>query len=95
MAVLVYLKLFIKVEANSRFEQDLAELDRLARQQPGFTWSEILRPVSQGDEWVILSEWESREHSRAWEHSPRHEEIMRAWAGHYARPYLKRRFSTA
>ena len=94
MSILVYLRLAVDQKDVPEFERDLAQMDALARAQPGFIWSETLRSPDATATYVILSEWEARDHSRAWEHSPRHEEIMDKWGKRYAQAYKKRRFTS-
>jgi heme-degrading monooxygenase HmoA len=94
MSTFVYLRLSSSAEDETDFEADMREMDELSGQQPGYIWSEILTVQGSVPTWVVLSEWESREHSRAWEHSDRHEEIMDKWEKRYASPYVKRRFTS-
>lgn len=48
-------------EFEKRFERRLGAVDRV----PGFIRNEVLRPV-QGDHYVVLTYWESREAFEAW-----------------------------
>lgn len=76
MSVVSYLKLIPKAEFVDQFQRELEELGRLVRHQKGFINMEVLRPVDDATALVILSEWETEADFRAWEHSPRHQEIM-------------------
>ena len=76
MSVVSYLKLIPKPEFLGEFRRDLEELTHAVHQQKGFISVEVLHPMNDANEYVILSEWESEEDFKAWEHSPRHQEIL-------------------
>ena len=94
MSLFVYLRLAARPEDVAEFEADLKEMDDLSRVQTGYIWSETLKADESEPTYVVLSEWESREDSRAWEHSPRHDEIIDKWANRYAQPFVRRRFTS-
>ncbi|MBI4336890.1 MAG: antibiotic biosynthesis monooxygenase [Chloroflexi bacterium] len=76
MSVVSYLKLTPKQEFLKQFQQEMDELTRLARGQKGFIKVEVLRPLNEATTYVVLSEWESEADFKAWEHSPRHQQVM-------------------
>jgi heme-degrading monooxygenase HmoA len=88
MSVVSYLKLHLKPEFLPEFERDLQEMVQLSREQSGFLSVEVLRPVDRDSEYVIISEWESEDAFKAWEHSFRHEEII----GLYEHERLSQRY---
>ena len=75
MSVVSYLRLTPKQEFLQQFKQELDELLELVREHKGFIGVEVLRPIDDSAEYVIVSEWESQEDFKAYEHSPRHAEI--------------------
>lgn len=93
MPVLSYLKLAIRDEARKDFEQDLDELLGLAPQQPGFRWVEVYQLRGDPSTYLILSEWETLEDLKAWEHSPRHEEAMTENEPRFRTPETHRRYA--
>ena len=76
MSVVSYLKLHLKPEFIQDFERDLQDMVQLSKEQPGFLSVEALRPLGMDSDYVIVSEWESEDAFKAWEHSSRHDEIM-------------------
>lgn len=92
MTVLSYLWFNIKDEHLPEFHQDTDDMMRLAKNAPGFQWAQILRDESDRAVHVILSEWDSRDDMRAWEHSTAHEAIMDKYEDRYAEPMRHRRF---
>lgn len=88
-----YLKLVPKREFVKGFQRDLEQLAQLVRQQKGFINLEILRPLNSDGQFVILSEWESEADFKAWEHSPRHQEIMDDFNHRAGEGYTKMRMS--
>ena len=93
MTVVSYLRLPIKQEYVAEFERDMDEMLALVKDQPGFYRAEVLRARDDLDTFVILSEWESRDHIKAWEHSPRHEEIMKLYEDHYREKFRTRKYT--
>ena len=76
MSVVSYLKIKPKQPFVKQFQRELEELTGLVGQQKGFIGVEVLHPTSDADAYVILSEWETEEDFKAWEHSSRHQDIM-------------------
>ena len=93
MTVISYLRLPVKQEHLSEFERDLDEMLNLVKSAPGFHRVEVLRLRDDPGTFVILSEWESRDHIRAWEHSPPHEEIMKRYDDRYREEVRTRKYT--
>lgn len=93
MTVVSYLRLAIKDEYLDEFQRDLDEMLALVKSQPGFYRAEVLQTRHDPNAFVILSEWEDRDHIRAWEHSPRHEEIMRRYEDRYREDVRTRKYT--
>lgn len=85
MSVFSYLKLPVPEGQEESFRQDIDRLLPLAKQQPGFIWAEVVRPIDGPPAYVILSEWETLDQLRAWEHHPQHEPVMRAYPEQHER----------
>ena len=67
---------------------------QLSKEQPGFLSVEALRPLGMDSDYVIVSEWESEDAFKAWEHSRRHEEIMETYEhGRLSGDYEKMRMN--
>jgi heme-degrading monooxygenase HmoA len=91
--ILSYLRFALADEADrATFEQDLFDMLRLATSQPGYQWAEVTRSVTDEAVYVVVSEWDEVEQVRAWEHHPRHEEVIERWAERYREPFVHRRF---
>ena len=69
------LQFFVKENDREAFERDMEELYELAKKQPGYMWAHYGRSHVDG-RWFVISEWESYEQMKAWEHETRHEELM-------------------
>lgn len=76
MPVISYLKLMYKPEEFSKSTSDLDRMLELGKSQKGFRWVEVSQPRGDPNTWLILSEWETVEDLRAWEHHPEHEKVM-------------------
>ena len=70
MRVLVFAQ--IKPGFEEAFEAGWADIDREVSKTPGYIRSELLRRTDRPSSYVLLSEWESREHFLAWEDRPVH-----------------------
>ncbi|MGH2681767.1 MAG: antibiotic biosynthesis monooxygenase family protein [Actinomycetota bacterium] len=93
MPILSYLRFVLADEADrATFEQDLFDMLRLAMSQPGYRWAEVTRSVTGEAVYVVVSEWDEVEQVRAWEHHPRHEEVIERWEERYREPFVHRRF---
>ena len=75
MSVVSYLRLTPKQEFLQQFRRELDELLEVVREHKGFIGVEVLQPIGDSADYVIVSEWESQEDFKAYEHSPRHAEI--------------------
>ncbi len=93
MSIFVYLKLAVKSEDVAEFERDMHSMDELSKRAPGFMWSDILKSTTAPNTWIVVSEWEARDNTRAWEHSAAHEEIMKKWDKRYAEKWTKKRYT--
>ncbi len=93
MSVVSYLKLTPKEGFVQQFRRDLEEFAQLVRAQKGFIQVEILRPLEDANGYVILSEWESEDDFKAWEHSPRHQAVMDDFNHRTGEGYSRMRFN--
>ena len=75
MSVVSYLRLTPKEEFLQQFRRELDELLEVVREPKGFIGVEVLQPIGDSADYVIVSEWESQEDFKAYEHSTRHAEI--------------------
>ena len=91
MSIISYLKLKPKPEFRKQFLQQLDELRKLAHNHPGYINSEVLHPDDDSDAYVILSEWETEDAFRHWEHSARHQEVMDNYNDSTGEGYTKMR----
>jgi heme-degrading monooxygenase HmoA len=91
--VVSYLKLSPKPALVQEFLQYLDEMTKLVRQHPGFISVEVLQPKDEPGVWVLLSEWESEADFKAWEHSPRHEQVMDDYNKRIGPSYKNMRFN--
>jgi heme-degrading monooxygenase HmoA len=68
------LQFFVKEADQGDFEQDMDAMYELAKKQPGYMWGHYGRSHVDG-RWFVISEWESYDEMKAWEHEQTHEEI--------------------
>ncbi len=68
------LQFFCKGDACEGFEKLLDEMYELAQRQPGYLWGHFGRSMVDG-RYFVISEWESYEDMKAWEHEERHEAV--------------------
>ena len=92
MPVLVYLRLPMKKDAFPEFQKHLDEMMELAEKQPGFISAEVFQLQGDETDFLILSEWESREQSNAFEHHMEHEDIMDKYEDSYNHTWVKKRY---
>jgi len=57
-------------EYRERFEYLFRTRARAIDRMPGFRGMYVLRPLREGDPYLVVSHWESEEHFRAWIQSP-------------------------
>jgi heme-degrading monooxygenase HmoA len=85
--VMVFAK--IKQGEEDKFIEGYKEVTAKVKGTPGHIKDELLRDVSEGDSFILLSEWESKEAFLAWEDAPIHMNTttpMRPyWAGRVER----------
>lgn len=53
-----------------RFEQLFATRAKAIDTMPGFKFMEVLKPQENGDNYLIVSHWDSEEHFKTWTKSP-------------------------
>jgi heme-degrading monooxygenase HmoA len=76
------LQFFVKEPDQAQFEQDLDAMYELGKKQPGYIWAHYGRSMIDG-RYFVISEWESYEQMKAWEHEPTHEALGDAWEPRY------------
>ncbi len=81
MSIFSYLKLPIPEGEDEKMLHDMEAMIPIAKEFPGHIWSEVLRPMNGEASYVIVSEWESIEDLRAWEHSPQHQPVVDSYKG--------------
>ena len=59
-------RLFVKPEHADAFEKVFQERAGLVDGMPGFVSNQVLRPVNEGDPYVVLTIWESRDSLMSW-----------------------------
>jgi heme-degrading monooxygenase HmoA len=68
------LQFFVKDAATEDFETLMEEVYASAQKQPGYIWGHVGRSMVDG-RYFVISEWERREHMKAWEEEERHKAI--------------------
>lgn len=68
------LQFFVRDSEREAFEQDMDEMYELAQKQPGYLWSHWGRSQIDG-RYFVISEWETYDQMKAWEHEARHEQV--------------------
>ena len=66
--IVVENRIHVKNEYREKFEKLFAERKSHLDQTPGFVRNEVLRPVK-GDEYVVMTHWESMERFQNWMNS--------------------------
>lgn len=69
------LQFFVREGEETRFEEDMDEAYELARKQPGYLWGHYGRSMVDG-RYFVISEWQTYEEMKAFEHEARHEQIQ-------------------
>ena len=59
-------RIFVAKEYAEAFEERFKTRAGLVDGMPGFLQNQVLRPVNEGDPYIVLTFWESREHFQAW-----------------------------
>jgi heme oxygenase (mycobilin-producing) len=62
-------RIFVNAEYADEFEKRFRERARLVDEMPGFLSNQVLRPVNEGDPYVVLTWWRSREDFEGWTRS--------------------------
>jgi heme-degrading monooxygenase HmoA len=76
------LQFFVKDGDQADFEKDLDAMYELGKKQPGYIWAHYGRSMIDG-RYFVISEWESYEQMKAWEHEETHEALGDAWETRY------------
>ena len=59
-------RIYVKAEYADAFEQRFRERAGLVDKMPGFVSNQVLRPVNDGDPYVVFTVWQSRQDFMAW-----------------------------
>lgn len=59
-------RIYVKSEFAEAFEQRFRERAGLVDQMPGFVSNQVLRPVNEGDPYVVFTTWNSRQDFLNW-----------------------------
>lgn len=68
--IIVCNRLFIDTAKKDQFESRFVDRPRLVENQPGYIGTHLLRPTTEGDPYIIMTTWESREAFERWRTSP-------------------------
>lgn len=63
-------RIYVNPDYADQFEDNFRNRAGLVDKMPGFIRNQLLRPVNDGDPYIVLTLWESRAHFEAWIHSP-------------------------
>ena len=59
-------RIYVNAEYAEAFEQRFRERAGLVDQMPGFVSNQVLRPVNEGDPYVVFTVWDSRQDFLNW-----------------------------
>lgn len=59
-------RIYVNREYRERFEQRFRERAGLVDKMPGFISNQVLRPVNEGDPYIVFTLWQSREDFLNW-----------------------------
>ena len=59
-------RIFVYPEFADQFEEAFRNRAGLVDQMPGFISNQVLRPVNEGDPYIVLTLWQSRKDFEAW-----------------------------
>ena len=59
-------RIFVNPEFADQFEERFRNRAGLVDQMPGFISNQVLRPVNDGDPYIVLTFWNSREDFQGW-----------------------------
>jgi heme-degrading monooxygenase HmoA len=94
MTILSYLRFSLLPHADLQdFDRDMRDMLTLGREQPGYRWTEMGPSMVDPGVYLVVSEWDTVEQVRAWEHVPEHEAVAKKWEPFYREPLVHRRFT--
>lgn len=59
-------RIFVNPEYTQQFEENFRNRAGLVDSMPGFLGNQVLRPVNDGDPYIVLTFWNSREDFEGW-----------------------------
>ena len=59
-------RIYVKPEFSEAFEKVFRERARLVDEMPGFVSNQVLRPVNEGDPYIVFTLWDSRDDFMNW-----------------------------
>lgn len=59
-------RIFVKPEYGEAFERVFRERARLVDEMPGFVSNQVLRPVNEGEPYIVFTIWQSRADFMNW-----------------------------
>jgi heme-degrading monooxygenase HmoA len=59
-------RIYVNAEFSDAFEKVFRERARLVDEMPGFISNQVLRPVNEGDPYIVFTLWNSREDFMNW-----------------------------
>ena len=59
-------RIYVKAEFSEAFEKVFRKRARLVDEMPGFVSNQVLRPVNEGDPYIVFTLWNSREDFMNW-----------------------------
>jgi heme-degrading monooxygenase HmoA len=59
-------RIYVKTEFSEAFEQVFRQRAKLVDEMPGFVSNQVLRPVNEGDPYIVFTLWENREDFLNW-----------------------------
>jgi Uncharacterized enzyme involved in biosynthesis of extracellular polysaccharides len=59
-------RIFVKPEYRDQFEETFRKRAGLVDKMPGFMGNQVLRPTSEGDPYIVLTHWASRQDFENW-----------------------------
>ncbi|MBB6096904.1 heme-degrading monooxygenase HmoA [Deinobacterium chartae] len=62
-------RLFVNPEFHAAFEENFRHRAGAVDGMPGFVRNQVLRPAQEGQPYVVVTTWESREHFEGWVNS--------------------------
>lgn len=66
-------RMMVPEQMREKFEQAFATRAKAVDRRPGFIKAEVLRPTS-GNEYIVMTHWESQQDFEAWVGSPEYKE---------------------